>query len=82
MATIKIPPHLTFVKQANIAHGHQQANNGQALPLVRAETENAQTELLGRYHERLDIGVPCAAGAGNPPLEAVDAIYRPAHGER
>ena len=83
LATIKNPP-IVFAKQANIAHGHQQVNNGDAAPVARGQTDNRPTELLEHADEsqRLDIGTAAAASAGNPPLAAVEAIHRPAHAKR
>ena len=49
LAAIKNPQPVAFVRQANIAHGPQQVNNGAALPgePSRArETENPQSKLL------------------------------------
>lgn len=79
LATIKNPP-VVFAKQANIAHGHQQVNNGEGVPLARAgETANPQTELLEPPYakpEWMDAGTTRAATPSNPPLEAVAAIDR------
>ena len=84
LATIKNPP-VVFAKQANIAAGHQQVNNGQPAPVARGQTENPPTELLEPPHakpEWLGTGTAGATGAGNPPLETVDAINRPEHAGR
>lgn len=80
LATIKNPP-IIFAKQANIAHGHQQVNNGDADPVARGKIETPPTELLEHAHEsqRLDTGTPRRAVAGNSSLAAVAAIHRPAH---
>lgn len=77
LVAIKNPP-VVFAKQANIAHGHQQVNNGTREP--RAEqTEKAPPELLEHDHgEWLDTGTTTATGGSNPVLEAVGAIHRPA----
>jgi hypothetical protein len=56
LAEIKNPRPVAFVKQANIAHGHQQINNGVS-PDSRAHGENSiqSNELLEvRHGERLD----------------------------
>lgn len=46
LATIKNPP-VVFAKQANIAHGHQQVNNGDAVPVARAgETEVVSPDVV------------------------------------
>jgi hypothetical protein len=82
LATIKNPPTV-FAKQANIAHGHQQVNNGEGVPVARGKNENEQSELLGNDHgERLDTATTHAASKGNPPLETVESIYRPTHAAR
>lgn len=80
LATIKNPPTV-FARQANIAHGPQQVNNGVSGPeragarTHAGETDSAKTELLGASDgERLDTGATSASGRGNPPLETVGAI--------
>lgn len=78
LATIKAGPAI-FARQANIAHGPQQVNNGVSGPdraRARAgETESAKTELLGASDgERLDTGTASAPGRSNPALEAVGQI--------
>lgn len=82
LATIKNPP-VVFAKQANIAHGHQQVNNGAAIPPARVENENGQTGLLENDHgQRLDTGTPGAASRGDPAMATVEAIHRPANEAR
>jgi hypothetical protein len=80
LATIKNPP-VVFAKQANIAHGPQQVNNGTPLP---ARTENATiapNELLEAHAvTRLDTGATEAAGGSNPPLAPMATIYGTANG--
>lgn len=76
LATIKAGPAI-FARQANIAHGPQQVNNGlPADKCARAgETESAKTELLGASDgERLDTGTTSASGRSNPALETVGEI--------
>ena len=76
LAAIKNPP-VVFARQANIAHGPQQVNNG----VARAGTETAPNEVLeGIGHERMDAGTPGTAGRGNQALEAVGAVDRTPHG--
>jgi hypothetical protein len=86
LAAIKNPP-LVFAKQANIAHGHQQVNNGQAPPTsTRAgahagETDSEQTELLEEKQHGgtvLDAGTAGATAGGNQAVEAVGAFNRAA----
>ncbi len=80
LAAIKNPP-VAIVRQANIAHGPQQVNNGVVAhdSSHRArEIENSQTQLLEANHgERLDTGTAGTAGEVNQELEAVGAINRP-----
>jgi len=80
LSAIKNPP-VVFAKQANIAHGHQQVNNGEASLAVRApETSNRQTELLEPSHakpEWLDAGASRATTPGHPTMATVEAIKRP-----
>lgn len=58
LALLKIPPNPTFIRQANVAHGPQQVNNGSpppGNPSRARETENRQSELLEHCNgERLD----------------------------
>lgn len=84
LASIKNPP-VAIVRQANIANGPQQVNNGttpsaaQATKLPRARTkQNSQTQLLEKHHgQRLDTRTTGAAGRTDQELEAVGAIKRP-----
>lgn len=84
LAVIKNPP--IFAKQANIAHGPQQVNNGTSFASSThgrahaAETVNQQSKLLedGRDGStNLDIGAAPAAARGHSTVEAVAAIDRP-----
>ena len=84
LAAIKNPP-VVFAKQANIAHGPQQVNNGESnVPPARAEENaNVQTGLLEPPHAKpqwMDATTAGTAAAGDPPLAAVAAFDRPAHG--
>lgn len=84
LATIKNPP-VVFAKQANIAAGHQQVNNGLPAPVACGKNEKPQTELLEPPHEKpewMDAGTARAAVHRDPPLETVDAIHRPANAGR
>jgi hypothetical protein len=79
LAMIKNPAPVAFVRQANIAAGHQQVNN--APPPVEAshaeETENPQSKLLeAQDGQRLDTGATSTPGAADPPLEALGTINR------
>lgn len=90
LAAIKNPP-VVFARQANIAHGPQQVNNGPAPPGAQqyapasahpGETASAPTELLedcthGR--PQMDTRAAPATGRAHPQLEPVGALDRPAH---
>ncbi|AEG68272.1 conserved hypothetical protein [Ralstonia solanacearum Po82] len=78
LAEIKNPRPVAFVKQANIANGPQQVNNGiQPPPRVREENHKQSNELLEPSNgEWLDTGAPGQAGRGNPALETVGAVNR------
>ena len=74
LAAIKNPP-MIFAKQANIAHGPQQVNNG--IPLRAREIENLQNKQSGGDNELLpDTGTPALAGRIDSAVEAVGAINR------
>lgn len=87
LAEIRNPRTVAFVKQANIANGHQQINNGpestgeasarsgQGRPRGR---ENAQNALLEDepYGQWLDSRATAATGTGDPQLAAVGSINR------
>jgi hypothetical protein len=69
----------TFVKQANIANGPQQVNNGQsaaAAPSLAGDFQTEPNKLLEANHgQRLDIGAQAAAGRANQRVEAVGAVH-------
>lgn len=78
LAAIKNPPVL-FARQANIAHGPQQVNNGTPAPRA-GECVSVPTELFeDRTHGRtqLDPGATPAAGRAHPQLVPVEALDRP-----
>ena len=86
LSTIKNPP-VVFAKQANIAHGPQQVNNGaapggatQAAPAATPAT--APTELLEegkRDGEWLDPRAASASGRADPAMAPVGEVNRPAN---
>lgn len=83
LAEIRNPRPVAFVKQANIAHGHQQVNNGDAACQaeynpMRAEVENGQSKLLEETANvtRLDTRAQGKTGSGDTPLEALGAVHR------
>jgi hypothetical protein len=82
LALMKNPPQVAFVRQANIAAGPQQVNNG-VPPPAREKVETAPTELLEAMHgERLDSGAPSASARTNQAMATVAAIDRAANGGR
>lgn len=86
LAAIKNPP-VVFARQANIAHGPQQVNNGaepQAPPAIARteETASAPTELLEDRTDgctQLDPRAAPAASPAHPHLAPVAVLNRPAH---
>jgi len=89
LSEIKNPKSIAFVKQANIAGGHQQVNNGAPSPVEQSafskqyaqahagKKESEPNELLKEItHETVDSRGTAAAGATNPPMETVGAIHR------
>ncbi|WP_288935966.1 hypothetical protein [uncultured Sphingomonas sp.] len=81
LAAIKNPP-VVYARQANIANGPQQVNNGAAAPRA-SDPASSPNELLETEHgKRLEPGTAGAAIGGNPTLEAVGAIDGTADGRR
>lgn len=79
LAAIKNPP-VVYAKQANIANGPQQVNNG-ALPPRTREIESEQNKLSGGTHGLpANTGAPTLEGAANSPLEALGKIDGAANG--
>lgn len=72
-----------YIKQANIAHGHQQVNNGKATAIPagpRAEKiESVPNELLENPKNGIvmDPGASRKASRNDSPVEAVGEKYRP-----
>ena len=78
LAAIKNPP-VVIAKQANIAQGHQQVNNG----VLAREVEPVQNKLLEELpYERLDTGTATTASRGHSEMETVGAVHRTENGER
>jgi hypothetical protein len=86
LAELKNPRPIAFVKQANIANGPQQVNNGAAngvcdqyapaqyAPARAEHSGSAPNKLLeAEDGERLDFGAQSAAGGANQDLAAVGA---------
>lgn len=75
LAAIKNP--MPYIKQANIAQGHQQVNNGPQ-PTRTGNFQTQPNELLEAQHgERLDIGAQAATGRSNQTVAAVEPVNRP-----
>ena len=80
VSAIQNPPVAGYVKQANIAHGPQQVNNG---PTPEAETSrtgksiNPPNELLEKKDgERLDIGAKGTTGRADQDMAPVGKVNR------
>jgi len=73
LSTLKNPPAVAFVRQANIAGGHQQVNNG---AIARAgETGIEQPKLLETQHgERLDSGAEGTASGADPQVATLGEV--------
>lgn len=80
LATIKNPPVMGYVRQANIAHGPQQVNNASPEPNDAPRVEknpNLQNKLLeGKDGERLDPGKACTPGRAYPAMATVGEVDR------
>lgn len=78
LAFIKNPRSVAFVRQANIANGPQQVNNGTPPPSTRArENENPPIELMEQQHgERMDSGTARAAIGPDKEMAPMGKIYR------
>ena len=75
LVDLKFPRQATFVKQANIAHGPQQVNNGGNTHAKK--TEDRQNELLEHQHDDyLDTRAQSKAGGIDPHLEAMEPVHR------
>ena len=77
LVDLKYPRQATFVKQANIANGPQQVNNGQSTQYAQAHapagnSQPLQNKLLEHQHgDTLEFGAQGAAGRANPHMETV-----------
>jgi hypothetical protein len=74
LAAVKNPP-VVFAKQANIAGGHQQINNGTARAV---NSDSGQNELLKVDNgERLDDGTAGPPIGGDPAVASLETVDRP-----
>jgi hypothetical protein len=82
LATIKNPP-VIYAKQANIANGPQQVNNGTPPAHAGGKTAIEPNKLLEHEHgQRLDTETTGAAIGADKGLETVGAIDRAEVGRR
>ncbi len=77
LSNMKNPP-VIYAKQANIAHGHQQVNNGPMPPPLHAGgIPNPPNKLLERGHEqRMDTPTQSPTGSSDTKVETVAAGNR------
>ena len=83
LGELKNPRHATFVKQANIAHGPQQVNNGVMPSEVSSSREkNQKTEqnkLLedgdGKFSIGVDPGKAATPESGHQGMETLESIH-------
>ena len=89
LGELKSPKQLAFIKQANVAHGPQQVNNGDTRnqksngehqsPTREKESKNQSNELLTEdSNNGLDFRAQGAAVSNDPEVEAVGEINRTA----
>ena len=81
LVDLKYPRQATFVKQANIAHGPQQVNNGAALEQSThgKQTQPQQNELLEETRHgvtHLDTRATAKAARGHPAVETMATVQR------
>jgi hypothetical protein len=74
LANIKNPP-VVYARQANIANGPQQVNNGVGTSHAGNQASPPNELLETEHGKRLDPGTPGAAIGVDPALEAVGAIH-------
>ena len=87
LALMKNPQPVTFVRQANVAHGPQQVNNvpqPMAESASRArESENQPNKLLEQQHDRrLEPGTAQATVGADPAMATVAAVNGAANAAR
>jgi hypothetical protein len=81
LVDLKYPRQATFIKQANVANGPQQVNNGPAPAGNISHAEEIKPEhpeLLEHHHgERLDTGKTSKTSRADPIMETVGEVHRP-----
>lgn len=74
LVAMKNPP-IVFAKQANIAYGHQQVNNGNQSPTHARNTKNPSNELLSEVNQAvLDNRGTIETNGVNQEMAAVETI--------
>ena len=74
LSVIKNP--MPYIKQANIANGPQQVNNG--TPASAGKNQSHPNELLEHQHgNTLDIGAQATSGRADPAMATLEAKHRP-----
>jgi hypothetical protein len=78
LAAIKNPP-VIYARQANIANGPQQVNNGAAPPSPAREFQSEQTKQLEAYHgsETLDTRTTGTSAAVDTAMATMGEVNRP-----
>lgn len=79
LVDLERPKSVVFMKQANIAQGHQQVNNGLSSNL-RNRTE--PNELLEEQFDGVDTRAQSATKKSHSALEAMGKIHRPQNNQR
>ncbi len=77
ISAVKNPPVARYVNQANIAHGHQQVNNGisQDTDPRAGEKQNPKNELLEKQNgNQLDTGTQSQAISDDSAMETLGAV--------
>ena len=86
LATIKNPPMVGYVRQANIAHGDQQVNNtisDDSKSSRAREDPELQSRLLERSDgQRLDSATQGATGGTDPAMAPLEEVNRSEDGSR
>jgi hypothetical protein len=75
---LKQPSQTTFVKQANIANGHQQVNN----QVLAEKIMDSQNKLKGADDAELDYGRATKTKRSNKKMEALAKVHRSKDGQR
>jgi len=85
LVDLKYPRQATFVKQANIANGPQQVNNGAEQATHAKEIPNQKTELLEDQRDgstQMDTRATPETVRSHPAVETVAAVHRAAKSRR